>query len=251
MVNLYETDKLVQEYLLLHFGGVEQNMPWAFGPREALDFPARCVRERFQETPEATALELGCAVGRASFELSRFCRSVLGIDYSRAFIEAARSLATDRRARLSFADEGELRTEFEYQLDPGFRPERVSFEVGDACQLREDLGSYDIVMAANLLCRLPQPESLLQRFHQLVNPGGQLLITSPYTWMEEYTPKSRWLGGFEREGEAIRSLDTLKTELEPHFDLLEVCDMPFLIREHSRKFQWSVSQASSWRRKGL
>jgi hypothetical protein len=26
-------------------------------------------------------------------------------------------------------------------------------------------------------------------------------------------------------------------------------DLPFLIREHERKFQWSVAQASVWRRK--
>lgn len=249
MVNLYETDKLVQEYLLLHYGGAEQNMPWAFGPREALDFPARCVRERLQEVPEARALELGCAVGRASFELSRFCREVVGIDFSQAFITAAQRLSQEGKARFGFADEGELRSEYEYQLNPAYHPDRVHFEVGDACQLRPDLGSFDIVVAANLLCRLPRPESLLKRLPELVRPGGQLLITSPYTWMEQYTPKSAWLGGFERGGEAIRSLETLKSHLSSNFECSEVCDMPFLIREHSRKFQWCVAQASCWRRK--
>lgn len=248
MVNLYETDKLVQEYLLLHFGGVELNMPWSFGPREALDFPARCVKERIQPKEGATALELGCAVGRASFELSRFCERVVGIDFSNSFIEEAKRLARDRTADFSFPEEGELRREVQYQLDEGFRPEKVEFEVGDACQLRPDLGSYDIVLAANLLCRLPEPASLLSRFSELVKPGGQLVITSPYTWMEEYTPKSKWLGGFHRDGEAIRSLDTLKAALNANFDCQEVVDMPFLIREHSRKFQWSVAQASVWRR---
>lgn len=251
MVNLYETSKLVEEYLLLHFGGADQNMPWAFGPREALDFPARCVKERIREVPGARALELGCAVGRASFELSRFCEQVVGIDFSAAFIDEAQRLAREKTAQFSFPEEGELRGQLNYQLDSDFHPERVHFEVGDACQLREDLGSFDIVLAANLLCRLPEPESLLSRFPELVKPGGQLVLTSPYTWMEEYTPKSKWLGGYERGGEAIRSLDTLKASLSSEFDCLEVCDMPFLIREHSRKFQWCVAQASVWKRRGL
>ena len=64
--------------------------------------------------------------------------------------------------------------------------------------------------------------------------------------MEEYTPRRFWLGGYRRGGEAIRSLDSLKKALEVSFTLEEVVDMPFLIREHARKFQWSVSQASRW-----
>jgi hypothetical protein len=39
---------------------------------------------------------------------------------------------------------------------------RVSFEQGDACNLRADLGSFDAVLAGNLLCRLPDPKGFLQ-----------------------------------------------------------------------------------------
>ena len=41
--NPYETEKLLEEYLLLHYGAPDLVLPWAFGPREALEFPARCV----------------------------------------------------------------------------------------------------------------------------------------------------------------------------------------------------------------
>ena len=33
------------------------------------------------------------------------------------------------------------------------------------------------------------------------------------------------------------------------FDLIAVKDLPFLIREHARKFQWSVAEATIWRRR--
>ncbi len=247
--NPYETPQLLEEYLLLHYAAPEVVLPWSFGPREALEFPARCARELIVPVPGARALELGCSVGRASFEFSAFCSEVVGIDFSQSFIEEAQRLVKDKSARFSFATEGELREEGVATLSSEFHPERVQFEVGDATALRDDLGSFDIVLAANLLCRVPDPQAVLKRFSSLVRSGGQLAITSPYTWMEQYTPRERWLGGLVRNGEAVRSLDSLKESLGPDFELLRTTDMPFLIREHARKFQWSVAQATVWRRR--
>lgn len=249
--NPYETEKLLEEYLLLHYGAAETVLPWAFGPREALEFPARCVTEQIADLapPSGRALELGCAVGRACFELSVFCDEVVGIDFSRGFVHEARRLARERSAAFSYPEEGELRGQATIALDQRFHPERVRFEVGDATALREDLGSFDIVLAANLLCRVPDPQALLRQLPALVRPGGLLVLTSPYTWMEEFTPRRHWLGGFTRGGEAVRSLASLTLALQGSFELIDTTDMPFLIREHARKFQWSVAQASRWRRR--
>jgi hypothetical protein len=79
--------------------------------------------------------------------------------------------------------------------------------------------------------------------------GGQLIVTTPCTWLEEYTAPSHWLGGFEGEGRPVRTLDTLHALLDSHFTLVRTLDLPFLIREHARKFQWSVAQATVWIRR--
>jgi 2-polyprenyl-3-methyl-5-hydroxy-6-metoxy-1,4-benzoquinol methylase len=42
------------------------------------------------------ALDVGCAVGGATFELSRAFTSCLGVDFSHAFIEAAQASACCR-----------------------------------------------------------------------------------------------------------------------------------------------------------
>ena len=102
-------------------------------------------------------------------------------------------------------------------------------------------GDYDIVHAANLLCRLTNPLKLIERLPSLVRPGGQLLLTTPCTWLEEFTPRGNWPQGSTREW--------LTSLLEPRFDLSKTCDMPFLIREHARKYQWSVALGMRWRRK--
>ncbi len=251
-MNLYETDRLLSEYLLFHYGAPEEVLPWEFGPRSALGFAVRAVSETFEEDQpldEGRALDLGCAVGRSSFELARHCGEVIGIDFSHRFVEAAGGL--QRKGALDYdrADEGTLTTRLVARVPSEIDRSRVRFETGDAMALREGLGVFDRVLAANLLCRLSEPRRCLERFAGLVRPGGQLVITTPGTWMDEFTPRDHWLGGVERAGVRVTTLASLREALEPAFELRRTSDLPFLIREHARKFQWSVAQASVWRRK--
>ena len=115
--------------------------------------------------------------------------------------------------------------------------------------LRDDLGAFDAVLLANLIDRLRDPQRCLARLPSLVKPGGQLVIASPYTWLEEFTPRENWIGGAEREGRPVGTREALQSLLAPDFDLVAVKDLPFLIREHRRKFQWSVAEATIWRRR--
>ena len=246
-MNPYETEKLLNEYLLFHYGADADILPWAWGPREALGYPIRCVSECVDITAlpgNARALEVGCAVGRSAFELARHCAEVVAVDFSGRFIEAAKLLQSSGSLVYSRADEGEIFTALTASLPAQVDAQRVRFEVGDACALRTDLGAFDVVLGANLVDRLPAPERFAAALPSLVKPGGQLVLTSPYTWMEEYTPRAKWLGGCSGRS----TLDGLRLALEPEFSLLETKDLPFLIREHVRKYQWSVAQASIWRR---
>lgn len=246
-INLYETDALLSQYLLFHYGAGHEILPYGFGPHEALDFPQRCVTENVDiaALPQnARALDVGCSVGRSSFELARYCAEVVGIDFSQNFIDAAQKLARDGALKFHYTLEGHAVEESTAMIDPDIDRDRVSFEVGDAQALRPDLGDFDVVLACNLICRLAEPMCFLDRLPSLVKPGGQLVITTPFSWLEEYTRRENWLGG--RPGED--SFDGLRTALEPIFTLKRHHDMPMLIREHGRKFQWTVCQASVWRR---
>ncbi|MBV8227723.1 MAG: hypothetical protein JO232_21320, partial [Verrucomicrobia bacterium] len=76
-----------------------------------------------------------------------------------------------------------------------------------------------------------------------------LILSSPYTWLEEFTPRSEWVGGrYNSGGKAIPSLEGITRLLATDFELLLITDVPFLLREHARKFQWSVAQATVWKR---
>ena len=249
-MNIYESDKLLGEYLLFHYGSAEEIQPPAGG--DALFYPVRCVTECVDAgaLPRgARGLDLGCAVGRSTFELARICESALGIDYSRRFVEAAQTI--QRHGGLGYArtDEGALTTTLTALAPAGVDRMRAEFEVGDAMALRDGLGEFDVVLMANLIDRLSEPRRCLARLPALVRPGGQLVITSPYTWLEEFTPREHWLGGYERDEVRVTTLEGLRSVLERDFELVRTKDLPFLIREHARKFQLSVAQASIWSRR--
>lgn len=76
-----------------------------------------------------------------------------------------------------------------------------------------------------------------------------LVLVSPYSWLEEYTPKANWLGGVVNNGVISYSAASIAAALSPDFEMVSQSDMPFLIREHARKFQWGCSHAVVWRRK--
>ena len=244
--NTYETDELLQQYLVFHYGTAEDQFPYTFGGSDALDFPKRCALEgpaQEADFRQGRALDLGCAVGRSTFELARYYQEVIGIDYSHIFINAANSLKRDGSCMASRQDEGSVTTNLELQVDTSIDRTRVSFEQGDALSIRDDIGQFDLVLACNLICRLKEPLQLIRRLADLVKPGGCLFLTTPFTWMESYTPKANWLGNGSED-----SFDGLRRGLEPAFTLDGDWDMPFIIREHTRKFQYSIAKASRWRR---
>jgi 2-polyprenyl-3-methyl-5-hydroxy-6-metoxy-1,4-benzoquinol methylase len=123
---------------------------------------------------------------------------------------------------------------------------RVTFETGDAEDLPPGLGSFDVVLMGNLIDRLREPRRCLRQLPGLIKPNGQLILTSPYTWLTEFTPRENWLGGFARKCQPVKTFETLKEILEPDFRLILRKDLPFLIREHARKFQWGVAEATVW-----
>ena len=237
----YESDDALAQYLWLHYVGTGDTAP----------FPVRCVTQtldRARLSGSARALDVGCAVGRSSFELARHCREVVALDYSQRFVDAARRLQSGAALDFEMVEQGELKERFTARAPEGVDGRRIRFETGDAQALPADLGVFDVVLMANLLCRLAEPRRCLERAPALVQPGGQLVITTPSTWKQIYTPRENWLGGWSRDGRAVRTLDGLHEMLDPQFTLQRRLDMPLLIREHARKFEYIVAEATVWLR---
>ncbi|WP_230425657.1 putative 4-mercaptohistidine N1-methyltransferase [Spartinivicinus ruber] len=137
--------------------------------------------------------------------------------------------------------------EFNYQSVK----DRVSFLQGDACNLNTKFTNYDLVFAGNLIDRLYEPAKFLKLIKDRICLGGLLVITSPYTWLSEFTKREYWLGGFKAStGESYTTLDSLQDYLTPDFYLLKKpIDIPFVIRETKHKYQHSLSEISVWKKR--
>ena len=242
----YESDKQLSEYAEFHYGDTYYGVP---------NFPkalSELAIQSLQSKPAKTALDLGCATGRATFELAKHFDHVTGIDFSARFIGLALKLAQQGVLRYTMVYEGDLVRYQERSLSALNLEDvahKVDFWQGDACNLKPQFAGYDFILAANLIDRLYSPRQFLSNIHQRLNIGGVLMITSPYTWLEEHTPREEWIGGYKKDGENVSTLDGLKEVLGQHFKLMQVpVEIPFVIRETRHKFQHTLSEVTLWER---
>lgn len=249
--------------------------------RQALGFPAKCgrlavaaARAAGLDPRECRALDLGCAVGGSTLVMAAaFGRGAVGVDLSQTFVDAAERVRRERVVPYSLREEGDAHLKCEARVESLFSPlvgapqeeaaraaeladaacERASFAQGDACALPAVAlaagakGEYECVLAANLLCRVPSPRECLREVHRALKPGGVVVFTSPFTWMQQYTDKAQWLGGQGAGGsgdggeggaEGKTCAEALRAELEAlGFAVREEGVQPLVIRETKRKYQ--------------
>jgi SAM-dependent methyltransferase len=211
MSAIYEDPAVLAEYLLFHYGSAEEILTpetsWPAGMVDAIGFAVRTA-SRFSDSQAERGLDLGCAVGRSTFEMSRICGHVTGIDFSHAFIGAANRLRDGHPVPYERLDEAHRSTALAATIPSGVDPGKSTF-----------------------LARLPD----------LVNPGGELVLATPCTWLEGFTAPEKWPPG--------DTLGWLKDHLGNSFEFTDCGDEPFLIRETARKFQWTRSMLSVWRKR--
>lgn len=135
-LNYYESEQAVNQYLEMHYGETEY-----FGLKNfCITFTQKAFAlcEKFQI--EGRALDIGCAVGRTTFELANRFKEVVGIDLSNAFINAAKEKLESNFANLN---------------------EKVNFLVGDVQNLNPNIGKFNLIMASNIIDRLENPTKFL------------------------------------------------------------------------------------------
>jgi putative 4-mercaptohistidine N1-methyltranferase len=248
--NVYETDESLQMYLGLHYpSSLDRISAHDFAPnQEALGFSQRVAQLLIKLSfNHGSALDVGCAVGGTAFELAKTFQHVDAFDFSEKFIATAERIQEGHCVKFPVQIEGELYKEA--VVSDVSHEDRIKFFTGDACKLVESVPSktqYDAVVLANLLCRIPDPDACLQGLSQIVKKGGVVLMVTPFTWLEEYTPREKWIGG--KNG--TRGIFVLHERMDAlGFEKIHDEEMPLLIREHQRKYQWIVSKATGWKKK--
>ena len=246
VTDYYTTDSIIAQYC--HFG-------WGENRLGVENYPAKCASialEVMKDKPRKKAFDIGCAIGRSSFELARGFDEVIGVDFSARFIQEAEVMKQDGVLRYVMPTEGELESFHEVKLekyDLVNEKEKVSFWQADACNLKPIFKDFDLIFGGNLIDRLYDPKKFLDSLASRINDGGILILTSPYTWQEESTPKEKWIGGYKRDGENVTTLQGLEEIFGNDFKLLETRDVPFVIQETARKHQHTVAQMTVWQKR--
>ncbi|MBN1625776.1 MAG: methyltransferase domain-containing protein [Deltaproteobacteria bacterium] len=185
--NRYETGPLLSSYLWSHYsdilneeGSHDSYIRWA---------------DLMDNTP-GMCLDIGCAVGRFAFEMSRKSGFVIGIDNSISFIRAARELMINRRKDVLLVEEGNLTREETLTLPVEWELTNVEFIVADALALPFCSGAFSTLSSLNIVDKVPFPMKHLTEVNRTAQANGaQFLFSDPFSWSREAAEEEEWLGG--------------------------------------------------------
>lgn len=169
---------------------------------------AAALRDLLGSIPAGdSALDLGCGDGYFTLILAERHASVRGVDLSGALITQARTLARTQagtQAR-TLADS-----------DPAAAATRVTFDTGDVETV--EAAPVDLLACMGVLSGIIDPdafERMLDRFQQLVRPGGHLLTKDTLGYVDDitnitgaycalYRARPRYLDAVAARGFALR-----------------------------------------------
>ena len=145
-------------------------------------------------------LDIGCSVGRTSFELAaRTDGLVLGIDLHLPMLRVARRVLQTGTVRYPRRRVGIVydRREFEVAFD---HAERVDFWACDAMALPFRDAGFGAAVALNVLDCTNAPRDFLERLALALKPGGTAVLSTPYDWSTGATDVQAWIGGHSQRG---------------------------------------------------
>lgn len=258
--NVYETKSMMDRYLLMHFGSIEDTFDRTDHPlAKAHGYPRRIAEfltgaAAATDTTLGRVLDVGSAVGGASFALAHNGSRVIGIDLSAAFVQTANLLAGGVSVPYDRVEQGEVTTRrYATAPTPGAGG-GATFLIGDACALQPELGAFDGIVLGNLLDRLPDPRACLRQFTestQFLRAGGLLLIATPWSWQGAYTARENWLGGRgdSGPGDSWTSERGLRRFMADTCDLVAETSMTGVLRDHRRHFEFLDADVTVWRKR--
>ncbi len=127
---------------------------------------------------ETTVADVGCGLGRLSFDCASLgAKKVIGIDSNQSLLSEALRIDNNTSAYIKkFPHSG-----------------NVEFLCADVMALPIEDGNIDVVICSNLIDRVADPIQVTRELFRITKQGGVIVLSDPYDWLIEYTPKTRWV----------------------------------------------------------
>lgn len=237
----YNSRGMLSSYLWSHYCDI-------FGDPRATD--AYRVWSSFFTQPGEVALDIGCAVGRLSFEMSNMHSRVIGIDTSVSFIQRARELMLEKRLAFDLIMEGFVTEKRECDFGERWQYDRVEFIVADALALPFPKNMFSTVTSINILEKVPHPLKHLQDVNRVLQKHRSLFVFSdPFSWDETVSDPENWLGGRINGNQSYRGMDNVIRYLwgkgnvfDPPMEIQEKGDVTWKIRKTENLWEHINSQ---------
>lgn len=187
--NFYESDESISSYCDLYYG--KDNLYTNY---------VDLLRPYLKDLKNSKALDLGCCVGRTSFELAKIYDEVLGIDFSANYINIGVKLKLYDFVNYKIKKEDKTFEERAISLkdfDLEKVKDKVSFMQGDACNLKEIYKDFDLIFYSSLIDKLYYPKKFLEDVSRRINKNGFFVFLSSHNWFNEYINENNLFLEFE------------------------------------------------------
>lgn len=237
----YNSDAMVSSYLWSHYCDI-------FDDPDATH--AYDVWSEGFSAGTGTALDIGCAVGRLSFEMSRHHERVIGIDTSKSFIAKARQLLLKKRLDFDLIIEGQITENRSIEFQNGWHYDKIEFIVADAMALPFGRGSFSTAASINILEKVPDPRNHFTEINRLLKKTNSLFIFSdPFSWDAGFSDPETWLSGLTKGKFKGRGMDNITKILEgmdqifdPPMTVTDQKDVAWKIRKTQNLWEYINSQ---------
>lgn len=147
-----------------------------------------------QRTLRSPVLDIGCAVGRTSLELSKTATGIsLGIDLNFSLLRFAQSMLRESTLQFPLKKLG-IVYDRATLTSPLYNASLVDFWACDALAPPFSPATFGFIGALNVLDTVSSPKALLHAVGTYLRADGNALFTTPYDWSTP-APVQHWLGG--------------------------------------------------------
>ena len=180
------------------------------------------------------AVELGCSTGRIVAELARGADRVCGLDLSFGAVRRARRMLDGERVEYPRRMIGRsYRAAVAAAGDRAVPAERRLLVCGDALDPPLVPGVFGRVVALNLLDSVASPRQLLSVLDGLCEPGGEIIVSSPYAWQSSVMADHERIGGEDPAAE-LAALLRDGTGLGGRYQIEDEAELPWTLRRDAR-----------------
>lgn len=218
--NFYESDESISSYCDLYYG--KDNLYTNY---------VDLLRPYLKDLKNSKALDLGCCVGRTSFELAKIYDEVLGIDFSANYINIGVKLKLYDFVNYKIKKQDKTFEERAISLkdfDLEKVKDKVSFMQGDACNLKEIYKDFDLIFYSSLIDKLYYPKKFLEDVSRRINKNGFFVFLSSHNWFKEYINE-----------------DNLFLE----FELLDKIEVSSFVKMKNKNYENKTLLISIWKKK--